>query len=36
VLVPAALQPRPPQVRLHRWATFRRLARIAIAGSAAA
>lgn len=36
VLVPAALRPRPPQVRLHRWATFRRLARIAIAGSAAA
>jgi diacylglycerol kinase family enzyme len=36
VLVPAALRPRPPQVRVHRWATFRRLARIAIGGSAAA
>jgi diacylglycerol kinase family enzyme len=36
VLVPAALRPRPPQVRLDRWATFRRLARIAIGGSAAA
>jgi diacylglycerol kinase family enzyme len=35
VLVPAALPPRPPQVRLQSWAALRRLARIAIGGRAA-
>jgi diacylglycerol kinase family enzyme len=36
VLVPAGLRPRPPQVRVQRWSTLRRLVTIAIRGRAGA